>query len=55
MTQKEMLYLAGALVLGYLVGSGKLKSSVGTANPTKHNDTEQPQEWWSYAGSWQVA
>ena len=52
MTQQQMLYLAGALVLGYLVGSGKLTAAA--ASPAKHNDTAEPAEWWSYAGSWSM-
>ena len=50
MTFRHALALAAAFGLGYYVSRHGIKA--GSTGATAHNDVNDVQDWWTYAGSW---
>jgi hypothetical protein len=54
MTTTQALWLAGAVALGYYWGcnvQAKMTAS-GSTGTLAHNDVNNADDWWTYAGSW---
>ena len=50
MNFRQALGLAAAFGLGFYIARNGIKA--GSTGAAAHNDVNELQDWWTYAGSW---